>query len=159
MSSNTEIFGLSHMSHELTPFLYFFFPLSSELGIIAVIVVCGRVHVRVRRATLAVPSDSERRREEINGRVEGSDNGLSLSALRLRFAGAEAAAMTDMLMCLTESRDGWREGGEEGGKDADARRLPSSLPPATRPLRALADSRPVMKPGLTLFFFLFSSPP
>lgn len=71
--------------------------------------------------------------------------------------------MTDMLMCLTESRDGWRGGGvavkkeeeaeeEEGKKkkDADARRLPSSLPPATRPLRALADSRLVMKPGLTL---------
>lgn len=71
--------------------------------------------MRVRRATLAVPRDSRRRREEINGRVEGSDNGLSLSAPRLRFAGAEAAAMTDMLMCLTESRDGWREGGEEGG--------------------------------------------
>lgn len=43
--------------------------------------------VRAWRATLAVPSDRVRRREEINGRAEGSDNGLSLSAPRLRFAG------------------------------------------------------------------------
>lgn len=50
-----------------------------------------------------------RRREEINRRAEGSDNGLSLSAPRLRFAGGEAAPLTDMLMCLTESRDGWGE--------------------------------------------------
>lgn len=112
-----------------------------------------RACVRARRAIWAFPSDRVRRREEINRRAEGSDNGLSLSAPRLRFAGGEAAALTDMLMCLTESRDGWGE--EERWrrrrrkkKDADARRLPSSLPPATRPLRALADSRPVMKPGL-----------
>lgn len=112
--------------------------------------------MRARRAIWAFPSDRVRRREEINRRAEGSDNGLSLSAPRLRFAGGEAAALTDMLMCLTESRDGWgeeRRGGvekEEEKKDADARRLPSSLPPATRPLRALADSRPVMKPGFAL---------
>lgn len=29
----------------------------------------------------------------------------------------QAAAMTDMLMCLTESRDGWKEEHEEGEEE------------------------------------------
>lgn len=85
--------------------------ISSQLGIVAVTDACVAC-VRARRAIWAFPSDRVRRREEINRRAEGSDNGLSLSAPSLRFAGGEAAPMTDMLMCLTESRDGW---GEERG--------------------------------------------
>lgn len=69
---------------------------------------------------------------KINRHIEGSDNGLFLSALCSASADGEPRAMTDMLMCLTalaqrareqerQQRQAAREGEwGEREKDADA---------------------------------------